>query len=663
MPTESPPCAQRPRAPPRLVASLRSASSSSSLSLSLPAPALSDALDALPHSHSHSHTDRTPSRTSSSSSLDGLAARLRGARASARRSKGKGKPATLPSTPAADPPSPTKVHRSPSPSTSYDLARLSPDPTRSRAASPPNQAAFQREPSPSSFVHESADDEDEEEEEDDAASSLVSVARSDAHDDPRLLLRAQLVRAPPSERIRDDHLQPQAPDKAVEDEKRIVPPRELLKRRYFILSTAGKLVYTSDEDEEAATGLVGVMQAIVSIFADEGDKLRYVDAHSTRISFLLKAPLYLVVVSSLGEPESVLRMHLDYLYLQVLSVVTLAQLQAIFARRSNFDLRRMLEGTEPFFESLVTALQTSFPILLSSIEVYRLAPAVRAELALALDPGKEAVRALDLLYILLVCNGRLVTLLRPKKHSIHPTDLHLLLSTIYAPRPSPSGVRPSPLSAPGAETWLPVCLPRFNARGFLHTYIAFLDGPSAGTGAGAGIVLVSSQRDALPGVRAATGAIRARLEAGDALHALEMARAAQAYSLGELAVPGVRHFVYKDRGLVQVTASRWEGEYDEGAGADGEQARMRLIALYQHLHDALHPRPAAAGSAFRPPAQVQYLRTEHEAVLGWVTPQFELYLATAPLLPHSAVVSAARAVSRWVRKEERGLFLHGAGTF
>ncbi|BGP43413.1 Vacuolar fusion protein mon1 [Rhodotorula kratochvilovae] len=333
-----------------------------------------------------------------------------------------------------------------------------------------------------------------------------------------------------------------------------------------------------------------------------------------------------------------------------------------------------MEGTEPFFHSLTATLQTSLPILLSSIEVYRVSPSVRAELSLALDPGKEAVRSLDLLYVLLLCNGRLVTLLRPKKHSIHPTDLHLLLSTIYAPRASPSGARPSPLTQPGAETWLPVCLPRFNPRGFLHAYVAFPsgaaaaaaasgDGSGSGSGSGVGLVLLSSQRDALPGVRAAASSILARLAAGDALHALSMARAQQAYSLGEVAVPGVRHFVYKDRGLVQVTRAGWEGEYAEDGGEEGERARMRLLTLYQHLHDALHPRPAAAGTAYRPPAQVQYLRTEHEAVLGWVTPQFELYLATSPLLPHSAVVSAARAVSRWVKKEERGLFLHGAGTF
>jgi len=53
--------------------------------------------------------------------------------------------------------------------------------------------------------------------------------------------------------------------------------------------------------------MVGVMQAIISIFADEGDRIRYVDAGGTKIGFLLKAPLYLCCVSSWGEPESIVR--------------------------------------------------------------------------------------------------------------------------------------------------------------------------------------------------------------------------------------------------------------------------------------------------------------------------------------------------------------------
>lgn len=42
--------------------------------------------------------------------------------------------------------------------------------------------------------------------------------------------------------------------------------------------------------------------------------------------------------------ERQLRGHLEYLHLQVLSLVTAGQLKRIFERRGNFDLRRLLEG-------------------------------------------------------------------------------------------------------------------------------------------------------------------------------------------------------------------------------------------------------------------------------------------------------------------------------
>ncbi len=38
------------------------------------------------------------------------------------------------------------------------------------------------------------------------------------------------------------------------------------------------------------------------------------------------------------------RSHLEYLHLQVLSVVTITQLRRIFERRTNFDLGRLLGG-------------------------------------------------------------------------------------------------------------------------------------------------------------------------------------------------------------------------------------------------------------------------------------------------------------------------------
>lgn len=59
------------------------------------------------------------------------------------------------------------------------------------------------------------------------------------------------------------------------------------------------------EDSEGVTSNIGIMQALVSVFLDEGDKIRCINAGSTRITFLLRSPLYYVCVSSWGEPESV----------------------------------------------------------------------------------------------------------------------------------------------------------------------------------------------------------------------------------------------------------------------------------------------------------------------------------------------------------------------
>lgn len=79
-------------------------------------------------------------------------------------------------------------------------------------------------------------------------------------------------------------------------------------RQYFVLTDAGKPVFISQPDGEdvgnvAAT--IGVMQALISVFLDDNDKLRYINAGRTRISFLLRPPLYYACASSWGEPESV----------------------------------------------------------------------------------------------------------------------------------------------------------------------------------------------------------------------------------------------------------------------------------------------------------------------------------------------------------------------
>ncbi|RXW24495.1 hypothetical protein EST38_g1349 [Candolleomyces aberdarensis] len=81
-------------------------------------------------------------------------------------------------------------------------------------------------------------------------------------------------------------------------------------REYFVLTNAGKPVFISrpgKEDNDNTASVIGVMQALISVFIDDGDKIRCVNAGRTRITFLLRSPLYYVCVSSWGEPESTVR--------------------------------------------------------------------------------------------------------------------------------------------------------------------------------------------------------------------------------------------------------------------------------------------------------------------------------------------------------------------
>ncbi len=50
------------------------------------------------------------------------------------------------------------------------------------------------------------------------------------------------------------------------------------------------------------------MQALISVFIDDHDKLKCINAGNTRITFLQRTPLYYACASSWGEPESVVRL-------------------------------------------------------------------------------------------------------------------------------------------------------------------------------------------------------------------------------------------------------------------------------------------------------------------------------------------------------------------
>lgn len=59
----------------------------------------------------------------------------------------------------------------------------------------------------------------------------------------------------------------------------------------------------------------------------------------------------------------------------------------------------------------------------------------------------------DLVFALIIAKNQLVTLVRMRKYYLHPMDLHLIINLVNASE-----------SFKEAESWTPICLPKFDAR-------------------------------------------------------------------------------------------------------------------------------------------------------------------------------------------------------
>ena len=116
------------------------------------------------------------------------------------------------------------------------------------------------------------------------------------------------------------------------------------KQHVFVLTEAGKPVYSRHGSEDKLSSIMGVMLAIVSCVQDRNDVIRSIVAGNRKFVFLIKIPLILVCVSSTSETIQQIKLHLRYVYNTIISVITLSQLNRIYAQQKNFDLRRLLTG-------------------------------------------------------------------------------------------------------------------------------------------------------------------------------------------------------------------------------------------------------------------------------------------------------------------------------
>lgn len=234
-------------------------------------------------------------------------------------------------------------------------------------------------------------------------------------------------------------------------------------KHFFIFSSAAKPIYSRHGDEQILMNSTGVIQTLISFYQGANDTLRGFTAGDARFVVVSKGPLNLVAITRLPESDAQLRAQLDALYMQILSTLTLPSMERMFAKRAAYDLRRPLQGTETLLSALADGFTRGSPsTLLSALECLKLRKSHRH----TINNTLAKTRSENLLYGLIVASGKLVSVVRPKKHSLHPGDLHLIFNMLF---------EAGSVKAGGGENWIPLCLPGFNNTGYLYMYVSFLN--------------------------------------------------------------------------------------------------------------------------------------------------------------------------------------------
>ncbi|KAK9732386.1 Third Longin domain of FUZ, MON1 and HPS1 [Popillia japonica] len=180
------------------------------------------------------------------------------------------------------------------------------------------------------------------------------------------------------------------------------------KKHIFVLSSAGKPIYSRYGNEDKLATLYGVMQALVSFVQDQNDSIQSIHAGDTLFVFLFKNHLILVAVSKSGESISQLISQLNYVFNQITSVLTLTRLNKIYEQRRNYDLRRLLSGVERLIDHLLDFSEREPAFILGGVQCLTLPLSVRDTISSAIVQACNKIK--NLVFAILLANNKLITL-------------------------------------------------------------------------------------------------------------------------------------------------------------------------------------------------------------------------------------------------------------
>lgn len=243
-------------------------------------------------------------------------------------------------------------------------------------------------------------------------------------------------------------------------------------RKMVCFTAAGKRVWSSDASvsEAEMSTLTGLSTAVMGILERHGEEIQCATAGNSRIVCARRGQLVFVAVGSRCN-EAYLAREIEFAYEAVLMSLT-SRIHKVLETNPSKDVRELLGSTGIVLGRLEEIGRTRPDIFLGASRCLRLDPMRRAQLAHVLTTAKKISTSEGrerLVFAAVLCGDAVLSLLQPQAtedRSLRSSDVVLLSHFVYAQR--------SALAA-SESSWLPVCLPRFEERGYLHAFVAYLD--------------------------------------------------------------------------------------------------------------------------------------------------------------------------------------------
>ena len=232
-------------------------------------------------------------------------------------------------------------------------------------------------------------------------------------------------------------------------------------RHYFIMTDGGLPVYSRYGDEVENNGIFAFLSATITKYTvflgdkDNSEKIHYIANEKSIIVFFNKDQLYFIALSKKNDSISLLRSQLEFLYLQLMSILTNQNFERLKINPSK--CLTAMSGTDILFEQMIKFTSHSMVSLLKSYQVLPIQNRDRINKICEENRG-------DALICMVLTPNEIVAIAHSDQIMLTSSDILLLQNLIFS---SPS-LRMT-------ESWVPFCMPGISGDGYLQLYCHFSD--------------------------------------------------------------------------------------------------------------------------------------------------------------------------------------------